>query len=90
MKKVIFIFGLIGLLIISGFLVKKYYFNPEKILKKKTDTWNKRINEFKNELDDGDLIFQTSLSRQSNAPLGEVFTSTGYGGSICYPKPQLP
>lgn len=61
MKKIIIIFGLLGLIIIGGFYAKKAYNIPDYLLKneskKLTDT----------DIENGDIIFQTSLSTQSKA-----------------------
>ncbi|MDR1679632.1 MAG: YiiX family permuted papain-like enzyme [Prevotellaceae bacterium] len=65
MKKILFILGLLGLIIFSAFYAKRKFYNPnhqfenaKKEVKKLAD---------KDEIKDGDLIFQTSLSRQSKA-----------------------
>ena len=65
MKKGLIIFGLIGLIIIGGFYAKKKYYDP----KHRIDNARKEVNELvdKDEIQNGDLIFQTSLSRQSKA-----------------------
>jgi hypothetical protein len=60
MKNLIFIFGFTGLIIFSGFYAHQYrseIVNPEV----------KKLADKKEEIRDGDLIFQTSLSRQSKA-----------------------
>ena len=64
MKKVI-IFGLVGLIIIGGFYAKRKYYGP----KHRLENARKEVNELvgKDEIQNGDLIFQTSLSRQSKA-----------------------
>lgn len=66
MNKGILALGLLCLLV-CGFVLIKYYSDPDRTQKKNTATWNNRINQFKNELHDGDLIFHTSTSNQSNA-----------------------
>lgn len=65
MKKGLIIFGLIGLIIIGGFYVMRKYYDP----KHRLDYARKEVKELidKNEIQNGDLIFQTSLSRQSKA-----------------------
>lgn len=68
MKKAILIFsGLLVLTIAGGVLLKNWYFNPERVKKQQAETWHSRINEFNEEIHNGDLIFQTSLSGQSKA-----------------------
>jgi uncharacterized protein YycO len=69
MKKVIIILGIFGLISISGFYVYQNFFDQNKIVEKKVKTWNDRVKSVQNETDikDGDLIFQTSLSGQSQA-----------------------
>lgn len=65
MKKGLIIFGLIGLIIIGGFYVMRKYYDP----KHRLDYARKEVKELidKDEIQNGDLIFQTSLSRQSKA-----------------------
>ena len=65
MKKGLIIFGLIGLIIIGGFYAKGKYYDP----KHRIDNATKEIKELDNQdkIQNGDLIFQTSLSRQSKA-----------------------
>lgn len=65
MKKGLIIFGLIGLIIIGGFYAKRKYYDP----KHRIDYARKEVKELvdKDEIQNGDLIFQTSLSRQSKA-----------------------
>ncbi len=49
MKKIIIFFiGLITLTTIACFIFYSYYFSDEKIQERKIETWNKRVNEFKN------------------------------------------
>jgi hypothetical protein len=64
MKKVI-IFGLVGLIIIGGLYAKRKYYDP----KHRLENARREVNELvdKEEIQNGDLIFQTSLSRQSKA-----------------------
>lgn len=66
-KNLIITFILLATVFGGGLLFKTWYFNPDRILKAKVETWNKRIHEFENEIHNGDIIFQTSLSRQSKA-----------------------
>jgi len=65
MKKKIILCGLVGLIIIGGLFVKRKYYDP----KRKLEFANEEVKELtdKNEIHNGDLIFQTSLSRQSKA-----------------------
>jgi hypothetical protein len=65
MKKGIIILGFLGLIILGGFYAKRKYSDP----KHRLENAKKLVNEFveSDELKDGDLIFQTSLSRQSKA-----------------------
>jgi hypothetical protein len=64
-KKSILLIGLIALIIVGGLYAKRKYYDP----KHRLDNAKKevRILTDNNELRDGDLIFQTSLSRQSQA-----------------------
>ena len=65
MKKIILITGLLGLLLLAGLYAKRRYFDPkQRIEKAKNEVASLESN---NELQNGDLIFQTSLSRQSKA-----------------------
>jgi hypothetical protein len=65
MKKVIIIFGLLGLILIGGLYAKRKYHDP----KHRLETAKKVVIELDDsgEIKNGDLIFQTSLSRQSKA-----------------------
>lgn len=65
MKKTILLIGLIALIIFGGLYVKRKYYDP----KYRFDNAKKEVRKLtdKQELKDGDLIFQTSLSRQSQA-----------------------
>jgi uncharacterized protein YycO len=65
MKKGIIIFGLLGLIIIGGFYTKRKYYDPRHRL----ETAKKEVRNLTDnkEIMNGDLIFQTSLSRQSKA-----------------------
>jgi len=65
MKKAVAIFGLLGLLVFAGLLVREKIYDPKKWVNSAGQEVNHlaRINEIK----DGDLIFQTSLSSQSKA-----------------------
>lgn len=65
MKKVLLCFGFIILIILGGFYAKRKYYDPKYLL----DNARKEIKDLvdKDEIQNGDLIFQTSLSRQSKA-----------------------
>lgn len=65
MKKGIIIFGLIVFIIVAGYCAKRKYIDPKLRLEKA----KKEVNELivKDELKNGDIIFQTSLSMQSIA-----------------------
>jgi hypothetical protein len=65
MKKVIIIFGLVGLIIFSGLFAKQKFYEPKHRLDNaKTEVKQIAKNEW---FKSGDLIFQTSLSGQSKA-----------------------
>jgi hypothetical protein len=65
MKKGIIILGLLGLIIIGGLYAKRKYYDP----KYRFENAKKQVKELvdSDEIKNGDLIFQTSLSRQSKA-----------------------
>lgn len=65
MKKLILIFGSIVLTLLIGFYAKRKFYDP----KHRFELAKKEVRELadKNELRNGDLIFQTSLSGQSKA-----------------------
>jgi len=65
MKRLIFIVGLVGLIVFSGLYAKWKFYDPKHQFKTAASEV-KKIAE-KDEIRDGDLIFQTSLSRQSKA-----------------------
>ena len=65
MKKFLFILGLIGLIIFSGLYAKRKFYDPEHRLEIAKSEVKKLAD--KDEIKEGDLIFQTSLSRQSKA-----------------------
>jgi uncharacterized protein YycO len=65
MKKIIIIFGLLGLTILGGLYAKRKFYDPKHRLDKaKTEVKHLADND---EIKNGDLIFQTSLSGQSKA-----------------------
>jgi len=65
MKKVIIILGLLGLTIFGGLYAKRKFYDPKHRLEK-AQTEVKQLADL-NEIKNGDLIFQTSLSGQSKA-----------------------
>jgi Permuted papain-like amidase enzyme, YaeF/YiiX, C92 family len=65
MKKGLLIFGLIGLIIIGGFYAKRKFYDPKCRLENARIEVNELVD--KDEIQNGDIIFQTSLSRQSQA-----------------------
>lgn len=65
MKKVILILGLLGLIIFGGLSAKRKFYDPKHKLEiAKTEVKQLAYND---EIKNGDLIFQTSLSGQSQA-----------------------
>lgn len=65
MKKVFLICGLLGLTFICGLYAKRKFYDPKHKLEIAKNEVSKLAD--KNEIHNGDLIFQTSLSRQSKA-----------------------
>jgi len=65
MKKLILAIGLIGLIIFSGLYAKRKFYDPKHRLETAKSEVKKLAD--KDEIRDGDLIFHTSLSRQSKA-----------------------
>ena len=65
MKKLLFILGFIGLIIFSGLCAKRKFYDPKHRLETAKSEVKKLAD--KDEIKDGDLIFHTSLSRQSKA-----------------------
>ena len=65
MKKQLFIFGILGLFIIGGLYAKSKFYDPKHKLEKAQN----EIKQLKSndEIKNGDIIFQTSLSGQSKA-----------------------
>ena len=65
MKKTAIILSLAALVVLGGYYIKLKYYDP----KHKLDRARREVERFlgKEEVRDGDLIFQTSLSRQSEA-----------------------
>jgi len=65
MKKLILTIGLIGLIIFCGLYAKRKFYDP----KHRLETAKLEVKKLadKDEIRDGDLIFHTSLSRQSKA-----------------------
>jgi uncharacterized protein YycO len=64
-KKTIILFGIFGFILLTGYYVKRKFYDP----KHKFEYAQKEVKLLteSNEIKDGDLIFQTSLSRQSKA-----------------------
>jgi len=65
MKKIVLAIGLIGLIIFSGLYAKRKFYDPKHRLETAKSEVKKLAD--KDEIRDGDLIFHTSLSRQSKA-----------------------
>jgi uncharacterized protein YycO len=65
MKKVLAILGIIGILILSGIFIKSKFYKPKTSSEKEKDI-TKELS-FNERLKNGDIIFQTSLSGQSQA-----------------------
>jgi uncharacterized protein YycO len=65
MKKAIFILGLLGLTIFGGLYAKRKFYDPKYRLDNAITEVKKLADQ--DEIKNGDLIFQTSLSRQSKA-----------------------
>ena len=65
MRKSIIIIGLLGLTVFSGFYAKRNFYDPKNRLENAKTQVNKLADQ--DEIKDGDLIFQTSLSGQSKA-----------------------
>lgn len=65
MKKAIIIFGLLGLIVIGGLYAKRKFYDP----KHRLDNAKREVKQLadNDEIKNGDLIFQTSLSGQSKA-----------------------
>jgi len=67
MKKGILLLGLSSLTLLGGYCFYTWYFNPDRLQKASLETKNERVKEFENDFQNGDLIFQTSISGQSKA-----------------------
>ncbi|MEO8210168.1 MAG: YiiX family permuted papain-like enzyme [bacterium] len=63
-NKLFLIFGLTAICCLGFY---KFYFSPGRVQQRQVEFWNKRIKEFSNDIQNGDIIFQTSLSGQSKA-----------------------
>ncbi len=65
MKKGIILLGILGLILVGGLYAKRKFYDP----KHRLDNANEEVKKLadKNEIKNGDLIFQTSLSGQSKA-----------------------
>lgn len=65
MRRVFIVLGILGLMIICGLYAKRKYYNPKHPI---DNTLRENIVQFdKDEIKNGDLIFQTSQSSQSKA-----------------------
>ncbi|MFY9311159.1 MAG: YiiX family permuted papain-like enzyme [Bacteroidia bacterium] len=67
MKKALIISSLLLLLVSGAILLNKRYFNHKQLKKQQQSTWNTHTNKNTEGIHNGDLIFQTSLSAQSQA-----------------------
>ena len=65
MKKGIILIGLLGLILVGGFYAKRKFYDPKHRFDSVKTEVKKLAN--KNEIKNGDLIFQISLSEQSKA-----------------------
>lgn len=65
MKRTIIIIGLLALVLLGGFYAKKKFYDPKHRLENAKKEVGKLTNN--DEIQNGDLIFQTSLSSQSKA-----------------------
>lgn len=65
LKKSLLIFGLLALVILCGLYAKRKFYDPKHRLDNAKNETKKLVSE--GEIRNGDLIFQTSLSRQSKA-----------------------
>ena len=80
MKKSLLIFGLLGLTILCGLYAKRKFYDP----KHKLDNAKTEIKQLakEGEIKNGDLIFQTSLSRQSKAIQAATHSKYSHCGLI--------
>ncbi|MFD2968901.1 hypothetical protein [Sphingobacterium bambusae] len=65
MKKGLILLGLLGLIVVGGLYAKRKFYDPKHRLDNAKTEIRKLADT--NEIKDGDLIFQTSLSEQSKA-----------------------
>ena len=65
MKKTILLIALIALILVGGLYAKRKYYEPKQRLENARNEVRKLTE--RNEIREGDIIFQTSLSRQSQA-----------------------
>lgn len=65
MKKGLILLGLLGLIVVGGLYAKRKFYDPKHRLDNAKTEVRKLADT--NEIKDGDLIFQTSLSEQSKA-----------------------
>ena len=80
MKNLLFIFGLLGLIILCGLYTKQKFYDPQHRL----DNAKTEIKNLTNEVEikNGDLIFQTSLSGQSKAIQAATHSKYSHCGII--------
>ena len=80
MKNLLFIFGLLGLIILCGLYTKQKFYDPQHQLDN-AKTEIKNLNN-EGEIKNGDLIFQTSLSGQSKAIQAATHSKYSHCGII--------
>jgi len=81
MKKTILLIGLIAVILFGGLYAKRKYYDPRQ----RIEHARKEVEQLtdSNELREGDLIFQTSLSRQSQAIQLATKSKYSHCGLIC-------
>jgi uncharacterized protein YycO len=77
-KKTVIIIGLFVLILLTGYYVKRKYYDPGKRL----DNAKNEIKQLAGNIHDGDIIFQTSLSQQSKAIQKATKSSYSHCGLI--------
>ena len=80
MKNLLFIFGLLGLIILCGLYTKQKFYDPQHQLDNAKTEIKNLTNE--GEIKNGDLIFQTSLSGQSKAIQAATHSKYSHCGII--------
>lgn len=87
MKKGIIILGLLGMIIFGGLYTKRKFYDPKHRLDNaKTELKKLADND---EIKNGDLIFQTSLSRQSKAIQLATKSKYSHCGIVFYDNGQF-